>query len=95
MLLAVQAPTTASDPTYAGVIFFNDRASTTSISVGGNSSNFQGYIYAPGSALTLSGNGYIGSVGAIVDSATLTGTPSFSTPNFLFTPGTPTVQLLE
>ena len=93
--LNVSAPTTASDPTYAGVIFFNDRASTTSISVGGNSSNFQGYIYAPGSALTLSGNGYIGSVGAIVDSATLTGTPSFSTPNFLFTPGTPTVQLLE
>ena len=93
--LNVSAPTTAADSIYAGLIFFNDRASTQPITIGGNSSNFQGYIYAPGSALTMSGNGYIGSVGAIVDSATLTGTPSFSTPNFLFTPGAPTVQLLE
>ena len=93
--LNIAASTSAQDAVYAGIIFFNDRNSSTAISLGGNSGNLQGYVYAKGSALSLSGNSYIGSIGAIVDSMSIKGTPSFSTPTMFFTPGTPTVTLLE
>jgi hypothetical protein len=69
----LKAPSVTADSTYAGLLIFNDRASTRGVSLSGSASMFTGYVYSKLGALTVTGQGSFGGLGAVVNNVTVTG----------------------
>jgi Flp pilus assembly protein TadG len=79
--LTLTAPTSG---TYSGVLFFQSRSDSSSMSIsGGSGSTIQGIIYAPMAALTISGSsGLTMSLDLIADSLTVSGSGTFTDSNY-------------
>ncbi|MBI5683799.1 MAG: hypothetical protein HZC54_01840 [Verrucomicrobia bacterium] len=93
----LKAPTVSFDPVYGGLLIFNDRANTEDINLTGNGSTggTTGFIYGKSSELSVSGNGSVGNLGAIVDHASFSGNATMNAPGVAYTPATRSVQLME
>ncbi|MBM3888712.1 MAG: hypothetical protein FJ388_06250 [Verrucomicrobia bacterium] len=97
---ALGARTAETDSTYKGVLLFNDRASTTSVTVHGNGGNngdppYGGFIYNKNGDAILTGNGTYGALGIIARRMQVSGNGSFTALDPSRTPDTKTVRLVE
>jgi hypothetical protein len=80
--LSLTAPTSG---TYSGVLFFQARNDTHSLTVsGGGGTTVQGILYAPAAAVTLSGgsSGAVMSLDVVSDTLTVTGNGTFTNSNY-------------
>ncbi|MBM3888635.1 MAG: hypothetical protein FJ388_05860 [Verrucomicrobia bacterium] len=96
----LKAPDAAADSTYKGILIFNDRASTTPVTVHGNGGNFGdppyvGYVYNKNGDAVLTGNGSFGSLGLIARTLKVNGNAVFTATDPSRTPDTRTVRLVE
>jgi hypothetical protein len=97
---AIAAPDAAHDSTYKGIVIFNDRASTTSLTVHGNGGNngdppYAGFLYNKNGDAVITGNGTYGSLGIIARRMQVSGNGIFSALDPSRTPDTKTVRLVE
>lgn len=98
----LRAPDAAHDPTYKGILIFNDRAAgnTTKIKLAGSGSlggapPIRGYVYNPNGELWITGSGDMGSLGGIVNTMTVNGSATFSDLDSERAPGSNSVRLVE
>ncbi|HEV2325669.1 MAG TPA: pilus assembly protein TadG-related protein [Terracidiphilus sp.] len=80
--LSLTAPTTG---TYSGVLLFQSRSDSSTLSIaGGSGTTVQGILYAPAASVTLSGgsSGVAMSLDVISDTLTVTGSGTFSNSNY-------------
>lgn len=98
--IALKAPTTAYDSTYGGFLFINDRSNNDDVNLSGGSSTaasgpLSGFIYAAASDFKVTGGGYLGGIGAIVKTMTVSGNSQFSALDISRVPGVTTAGLME
>ena len=80
--ITMSAPTAATDPTYTGIIVFQDRLSAQPVSVtAGATGLVDGLIYAPLATLSLSGNADLLHSQLIVGAVNLQGGPTIGEPS--------------
>lgn len=80
--LSLTAPTSG---TYSGLLFFQSRSDSSSLSIaGGSGTTVQGILYAPAAAVTLSGSssGTTMSLDIVCDTLTVTGNGTFTNSNY-------------
>ncbi|MBI5683800.1 MAG: hypothetical protein HZC54_01845 [Verrucomicrobia bacterium] len=98
--VALKAPTRDADAVYGGFLFINDRANSEDINLSGGSSTassgpLSGFLYGAASDFKVTGGGFLGGLGAIVRTMTVSGNAQFSALDVSRIPGITTVALME